>query len=370
MRRLIAKGLGGRALRAWISVSGIAVSTMLVLVLLGAYRSVSTGIGEYLGQHGNDYWIAPRGTDNLIRSSGLLEPGILDEIRKMQGVDRVDPILRAFVRAESPGMQGARLTLLGIQFRGPDGLGGPAMLIAGTMPHGQGEVALDRAAAHRLDTRLDDNLSVNGIRVKVVGITSGTNLLTTQFVFGDIDADLQRIVPGVSFGVIRTTAGTDMAQVGARIHARFPDIEVMDRDSFTANNLREIGAGFLPMLLLMSMLGATSSALLVAFLIEGVVEQRRASLAVLLATGATTGSIAAGLALHVAKLLGFGLLLGVVAAHILATVIDLLAPVIPLRYAIADLAAVVTLLAVSGLLAAFVPLIRLKNIDPLEAFRA
>ena len=108
MRRLIAKGLGGGALRAWICVSGIAVSTMLVLVLLGAYRSVSAGIGEYLGQAGADFWIAPRGTDNLIRSSGLLEPGILDEIRTMRGVDRVDPILRAFVSAEARGTQGTQ----------------------------------------------------------------------------------------------------------------------------------------------------------------------------------------------------------------------------------------------------------------------
>jgi predicted lysophospholipase L1 biosynthesis ABC-type transport system permease subunit len=144
----------------------------------------------------------------------------------------------------------------------------------------------------------------------------------------------------------------------------------MDRGSFMTNNQREIGSGFLPMLLLTSMLGVTSSALLVAFLIEGVVEHRRAALAVLLATGATTATIAAGLALHVAKLLGIGLLIGVVAAHLLAAVIDLVAPVIPLRYAIADLAAVATLLAASGFVAAFVPLVRLKNIDPLEAFRA
>lgn len=365
MRRLIAKGLGGGALRFWICASGIAVSTMLVLVLLGAYRSVSAGIGEYLGQSGADYWIAPRGTDNLIRSSGSLDAGLLDEIRTMRGVARVDPILRAFVSAES---QGARLTLLGLQFRSPDGLGGPARLVAGTMPHGPGEVALDRSAAHRLDRRLDDSFSVNGTTVKVVGITSGTNLLATQFVFGDIE--LHGLAPRASFGVVRTTAGTDVAQVGVRIQERFPDIEVIGRDAFTTNNLREIGSGFLPMLLLMSLLGATSSAMLVAFLIEGVVEQRRAAFAVLLATGATTSAIAAGLALHVAKLLGIGLLLGVAAAHLLAAAIDAVAPVIPLRYAIGDLAVVATLLAASGFVAAFVPLVRLKNIDPLEAFRA
>lgn len=367
MRRLIAKGLRGGAVRFGICVGGIAVSTMLVLVLFGAYRSVSAGVIQFLGRSRADLWVAPRGTDNLIRSSGFLDLGMLDEIRRMRGVSRVDPILRLFVTAES---KGRRLTLLGIRFRAPGGLGGPAVLVAGTMPRGPGEVALDRAAAHLLNSRLDDSLSLNGTDVKVVGITSGTNLLATQFVFGDIDSAVQRLMPGASFGLIEATAGASIEQVGAHIRQRFPDVEVMSRHSFIKNNLREVGSGFLPMLLLISLLGVASSALLVAFLIEGVVEERRGELAVLLATGATPTAIAAGLAIHAAKLLGTGIVIGAIAAHLLAATIDLVAPVIPLSYSIADMSIVAALLAMSGFLAALVPLFRLKDIDPLEAFRS
>ena len=367
MRRLIAKGLRGGAVRFGICVGGIAVSTMLVLVLLGAYRSVSAAVIQFVGRSRAGLWIGPRGTDNLIRSSGYLDLGMLEEIRSMPGVSRVDPIVRAFVTAES---KGRRLTLLGIRFRAPDGLGGPSVLVAGKMPQGLSEVALDRAAAHLLNVRLNDSLSLNGTEVKVVAITSGTNLLATQFVFGDIDSTVQRLIPSASFVLIEAKAGASIEHVGAHIRQRFPDVEVMSRDAFIRNNLRETGSGFLPMLLLISLLGVASSALLVAFLIEGVVEERRGELAVLLATGATPSAISSGLAIHAAKLLGAGIVIGAIAAHLLAATIDLVAPVIPLSFSIADMSVVAALLAMSGFLAALVPLFRLKDIDPLEAFRS
>ena len=367
MRRLIAKGLRGGAVRFGICVGGIAVSTMLVLVLLGAYRSVSAAVIQFVRGSRAGLWVGPRGTDNLIRSSGFLDLGMLEEIRRMPGVSRVDPIVRAFVTAES---KGRRLTLLGIRFRAPDGLGGPSVLAAGRMPRGLGEVALDRAAGHLLSVRLDDSLSVNGIEVKVVGITSGTNLLATQFVFGDVNSAFQGLVPGASFGLIETVPGASLERVAAHIRQQFPDVEVMSRDAFIRNNLRETGSGFLPMLFLISLLGVASSALLVAFLIEGMVEERRGELAVLLATGATPSAIGAGLAIHAAKLLSAGIVIGAIAAHLLATTIDLVAPVIPLSFSIADMAVVSALLAMSGFLAALVPLFRLKDIDPLEAFRS
>jgi putative ABC transport system permease protein len=366
MRLLIAKGLRGGTARFSICVGGIAVSTMLVLVLLGAYRSVSAAVIQFVGGSRAALWVGPRGTDNLIRSSGFIDIGTLDEIRRMPGIVRVDPILRAFVTARA---NGRRLTLLGIQFRSPHGLGGPAVLVAGTMPKGRGEVALDRSAAHLLDTRLGESISLNGTAVKVAGITAGTNLLATQFVFGDFDSSAQGL-PGASFGLIETAAGASIDQTGVEIRHRFPGIEVISSDAFIKNNMREAGSGFLPMLFLISFLGIASSALLVAFLIEGVVEEKRGELAVLLATGATPSAIAAGLAIHAAKLLGIGIVTGALAAHLLSAAIDFVAPVIPLSFSIADMSIVTGLLAISGFLAALAPLFRLKDIDPLEAFRS
>jgi ABC-type antimicrobial peptide transport system permease subunit len=365
LSRLIAKGLRGGRIRFWICVSGIAVSTMLVLVLFGAYRSVVGGVTGFLGRAGLDLWVAPRGTDNLIRSSGLIPSNTLNEIRTVPGVDRVDPIVRAFVTAEA---NGDRVTLLGIGFRAPDGLGGPP-LISGTLPGRSDEIAIDRAAAHRLHAGLGDVVLVNGGRKTIVGISSGTNLLATQFVFGTIAGSASPIRV-VSFGVAQLAPGSAVSDVAQRVRRRFPELEVVDRDAFIRNNLREIGSGFLPMLLLITILGIASASLLVAFLVEGVVEERRGELAVLLAAGATPPSIAGGLILHAAKLLTMGIAMGTFLAHLLSWLIDIIAPVIPLTYSAADLLLVSTMLSASGLFAAIVPVLRLKDIDPLEAFRS
>lgn len=367
MSVLIAKGLRGGAVRFAICVGGIAVSTMLVLVLFGSYRSVSASVTQFIGRPGLDLWIAPMGTDNLIRSSGFLQTSALEEIRKVPGVSRVDPILRAFVTAEA---KGRRLTLLGISFRAPDGFGGPPVVETGRTPVTAGEVAIDRSAAHRLHVGLGDVLVVNGAEVKVVAITSGTNLLATQFLFANIAAGRLAALPLASFAIVEVAAAATTSQVRERLQDQFPELEVMTRDSFSANSLREVGSGFRPMLLLISILGVTSAALLVAFLIEGVVEERRGELAVLLATGTTPAAIGRGLLLHAAKLLGTGMVIGVALAHLLRFLIEVFAPVIPLAYSIHDLAIVTALLSISGILSAFVPLIRLKNIDPLEAFRS
>jgi ABC-type antimicrobial peptide transport system permease subunit len=367
MRRLIAKGLRGGAVRFAICIGGIAVSTMLVLVLFGAYRSVSSAVIQFARRSRADLWIAPRGTDNLIRSSGFLDLATIEQIRRMRGVSRIDPILRAFVTAES---RGKRLTLLAVRFRAPRGLGGPAVLLTGAMPTGPAEVALDRAAAHMLSVQLHDTLSMNGTDVRVAGITSGTNLLATQFVFGDFDSSARQLTTSASFGLVEVAGGVTSEALRADIHERFPALEVMGREAFITNNLRETGSGFLPMLLLISILGMSSSALLIAFLIEGVVEQRRGELAVLLATGATPLAIAAGLGIHAAKLLVSGIVIGAAGAHLLAATIDFFAPVIPLSYSVTDMCMVAVLLALSGIIAALLPLYRLKDIDPLEAFRS
>jgi putative ABC transport system permease protein len=371
MSLLIAKGLRRGRWRFAICVGGTAVSTLLVLVLFAAYRSASSGVELYTGQRGLDLWVAPIGTDNLIRSSGFMSGSSLDEIARIPGVARVDPILRAFVTVEAPDRSnGQRLTLMGIGYGTPNGLGGPPIIERGRAPKGTGEVAIDRAAAHRLGVDLGDSLAVNSTPVKVAAITSGTDILATQFLFGDIEAVRSAVLRVVSFGVIEVAPGANAAEVASRIHRQFPQLEVMTRGQFTANSLREIAAGFRPMLLLVAILGIASAALLVAFLIEGVVEERRGELAVLLAAGATPATIGRGLMVHAAQLLLAGIALGAASAHLLAFAIDFIAPIIPLTFSLRDLLIVAVALSLSGVIAALVPLLRLKDIDPLEAFRS
>ena len=69
MIALLARALRGRPLRTFLTIAGIATCTLLVIVIVSAFRSVREAMSNYAGQPGVDLWVAPEGGDNLIRGS-------------------------------------------------------------------------------------------------------------------------------------------------------------------------------------------------------------------------------------------------------------------------------------------------------------
>lgn len=391
---MVGGALRGRRARSALTVAGIGSTTLLVLVLLAAERSLSLGVRSYVGRPEIALWVAPVGTDNLIRSSGFLPAGAEEEVREVPGVAAADPLLRSFARMEAgpraepargglrvgglptgeeagPGSPAAQLTLLAIGYRVPGGLGGPPVLAAGRAPEGD-EVVLDRAAAHRLGVTVGDTVRVNGVPGPVVGLSRGTNLLATQFLFGDIEAArAEQGLPGrASFLAVRLAPGADAREVARRIRARVPAVEVFDRPAFVANNLREVTSGVRPLLVLVAGLGLAVSTVLVVLMVESVVEDRREEIAVLLALGAGAPLLGLGLALRTAVQVVGGAVAGGALALGVRWILDRALPAVELTYTSGDFLWVLLAFVVAGMAASLVPLLRLRRVDPLEAFRA
>jgi len=370
--RLVVKAVRNRPARAWLAVGGVATSSLLVISLVATLRGAANSVVAYVGQDGADLWITPPGADHFLRLSGVIPAALTDSVRALPGVAGADFILRAFV-AVSARRRGERfrLTLYGVGYRAPDGLGGPPAFETGQPPHTRREVALDRAAARRLGVALDDTVFVNGRAARVVGVTAGTNLLTTQFIFADAAAieALSGFAGRASFIIVRLTPGARADTVAARIRDRFPDVDVFDRATFVANSQRETGVGYTPILAFVDMLGVGAAAVLVALLIHALVEGRRTELAVLLALGAAPGTLARVMILEATRLIVAGGVLGAALARLLAFVLDRVFPVIPLHFDIGDTLWALALLIACGMLASAIPVARLGRVDPLEAFR-
>src|SRR5258705_7602824 len=94
---LLLKALRGRHVRTALAIVGIGVIAQLVLVLFAVYRAPVASVRGYVGKGDVDLWMAPVGTDNLMRASGVLPVGVLDEVRKVSGVASADALLRIFV---------------------------------------------------------------------------------------------------------------------------------------------------------------------------------------------------------------------------------------------------------------------------------
>lgn len=370
-RRLLAKAVRSRRGRALLAIAGVAGSTLLVLVLLAAYRSVTGGISAYLLGTRADVWVAPRGTDNLIRSSGFLPADWAEKVRAVPGVARVDPILRAFVAVQPAAGGQERATLLTIAHRTPDGLGSPPLLDAGRQVATADEVVIDRAAAFRLGVACGATLDVGGERLVLVGVSRGTNLLATQLAFAEYGRaeEVFGTFGRASFLLVRLAARTGDAEVARRIQAVLPQASVFTRGQFVANNLREVAAGFVPLLLLLTMLGLVVAAMLVGLLVQGLVEDRRGDLAVLLALGGSGDALTRSVLGHVAALVLAGAGSGALASRVLGVTLDHFVPTIDLAFRALDVGVVVAVFLAAGLLAAALPVLRLRRIDPLEAFR-
>jgi hypothetical protein len=369
---MLRKALRSRGGRAAIAAAGVAMSAFLVLVLLASYRSLSAGVIAYTGQESIDLWLAPAGTDNLIRSSSVLPRSMVEQVAALDGVREAGALVRGFVTAqheEHPDDRG--LILLLMCFGTPDGLGGPPTLLSGRPPRGETEVALDRAAAFRLGVTQGQTVLLNGDPMKVVALTGGTNLIATQFVFFDVDAApmLTGYAGQISFLPVGLVPGADVTAVRREIEERWPDVEVLTREAFIANNLEEVAAGFRPMQLMVSAVGLIAAAVLVSLLVQSVVEDRKRDIAVLFALGANSGRVAASVIAQSMGLILAGALGGALLTELLRWSTDRFAPTLELSTELVDLVGVVAVFVAVGTLAATVPLLRLRRIDPIEAFR-
>jgi len=376
MLRLLVKSLRGRRVRSWLAVAGVASCTLLVIVIASAYRSVRTAISVYTGQKTVDFWVAPPGADNLIRGSfaSLVPQADVDSIRALPGVAIADPILKVYLGVSSPASRTAAkyATLLTIGYRIPDGLGGPPAYVKGGAPHGRAEVALDQAAAFRLGVGVGDTVEIGPRRVTISGLTTGTNILATQFIFADIEAVAEgtSAMGKASFILVKLAPTADRERVIQGIEEKFQNLRVYRREYFVRSNEREVTAGFVPLLALVTILGVGAGALLVGLLILSVVDERRSDIAVLMALGAGMGSVGRGILAQASLLSLKGTLIGTGLAYGLQVALKSNLPTIPLRISPLDVVPIALLFILTGLGAAIAPVIRLDTVDPLESFRS
>lgn len=352
--------------RAILAGAGIAVSAFLVMALLGVYRALAAGVSVYTGQENVDLWVAPRGTDNLIRSSGLIDPVSADSIRGTEGVTRSGTLVRGFATATAGARTGG-ITLLILAYEAP-GLGGPPRWDTGRPPRSPDEIVLDRVAAWRLGVAPGDHVRLNATEFRVVGLTAGTNLIATQLGFVDRSAvpRLTGYAESVSFVVLETD---DAPTVVDRIEEAGLNVDVHTSRDFVRYNLEEVGAGFRPMQLMVSAIGLAAAMVIVMLLVQSLVADRKAEVAVLLAMGAPLRRLSRSIVVYAASLAAAGCLAGGGLVTALARITARWAPTLEVSVRTLDLVGVLLLLTAGAVVAAVVPLLRLRRVDPVDAFR-
>ena len=158
-------------------------------------------------------------------------------------------------------------------------------------------------------------------------------------------------------------------EVARRIRERLPRASVVTREAFLANNLYEATSGFRPILLLVAGLGLAVAGVFVALLTQGLVEDRRRDVAVLLALGASGATVIRGALQHLVGVMTLGCVAGFALARAVGWILDTYLPTMTLTFRMLDAAVVGALFLLTGIVSALMPILRLQRVDPLEAFR-
>jgi putative ABC transport system permease protein len=270
--------------RFLLTAGGLACAVVLTVFLAGVYRGAVHGSVSYIENADATVWVGRRGSWNLLRASGLLPDSVREQVLAVEGVSSVEPILSALLPAE---FDGQRRTLLVVGLD-PDATAGvPRHLEEGVGNPRAGEITVDRAFARRAGIASGDELQLAGRRLRVAGVSRETNLLVTQYAFvarAEL-LDLLGLEDRASFLLVKTDPRR-AAAIAHRIEAAVPEISAFDRETFLANNLQEIEAGYLPVLWAIAMLGLAVGGSVVALMTYAAVLEKRGDYVLLAAIGA------------------------------------------------------------------------------------
>ncbi len=349
-----------------IAVLGIAFTVMLMLFLLGVYQGVKFGSKSYVLHTQAEVWVSQRNTRNLIKTSSFLPENLGDILRQVEGVKSVDGILRAIAPAEFPDKT---VTLYIFGFDSNTQIGAPE-ISSGTSNVNPEEIILDRAfvATHHL--KLGDSISLQSHKFKIVGISTGTNLIIGQFAFMRLD-DVPRLL-GLrnvrSFYLLNLES--DSPEIISRLEEQFPDLVFIPKEEFAENNVEEMEIGVLPILWTIVLFGAITGATVIVLMMYTSVLEKREEYAMLKAVGASQNFLGTLVLKQsmLAAFLGFsvGLILDLTFAPLLAEVI----PSLLLVFTWPDAAGVLVGCLILGAIGTWAPIRTLKNIYPAEVFRA
>ncbi|MCP9624126.1 ABC transporter permease [Nocardia otitidiscaviarum] len=364
-----ARNLAKERMRLAISVGGVALAVMLIVLLRGLYVSYENKVSGYFERIPAQLWVVQQGTADFFHSYSIVADGEREQIAATPGVTFTYPYLARQVGFTLHG-EPALLYLVGFDPTLP--VAGPAQLESGSAAPNDSGIIVDQVFAAEHGVHLGDDLVLNGITLRVTGISSGGDMVMFQYAYVTTATARQVLsMPDTDNGILVGLApDADRAAVIARIEALSPQLSVRDTASVVAANQRVITGSFLPVITVLLIIGFAVGVAVVGLTIYSAVLEKRREYGVLKALGARARQLTVTVAAQalIAALAGYAAGIGLAVAArsaakrwVPAFVSDIVA---------ADLAWIAAATVAMAVVASLIPLARIARIDPAEVFRS
>jgi putative ABC transport system permease protein len=352
--------------RALLSISGVAASLVLVLVLNGVFAGAMRQVTDYIDHSPADVFVSQAGVRTMHMSVTSLPPDIVGRVRSVDGVAWAEP-LRYTTSVVAKGDASQISYVLG--YDPTSGRAGPRALAEGVPPD-TGRVLVDQVAASELGVQIGDIVQVLGSPLRVFGFSiGGTNLVnTTVYITAD---DFSRLRgPGVNYVLVGAGHGIDGGELARRIEAAAPGTTVQTRREFSQQESRIIRYMAADVMSVMTVIGFLIALAVVALTLFTLTLAKLRGYGILNALGATSWRLVSTVATQTIWTVALGVALAVLVTIALGAAIGGLTANVRVVVEPGSVARVSLGALMAGAVAALVPLSRVLGVDPSSALRS
>ena len=368
------KNLFTERTRLAISVGGIALSVFLIGILLSLFRGWDEKVGEYVERVPADLWVASVGATDFINAGSVLPESAGTLLGLLPEVDTVSPLIvrpLALTKAGDNPDNDFEIQLVG--YDPAIGLGGPLEIVEGKSPPGPGEVVVDVQTSNRHGVDIGDRLVRGAQSLTVVGKSAGGDFVFTQtgFVTLETAVDFLRLEPETqrTFFLLTLQDPTEREALAKRLGASAPDVVFFTGEEFADKTRDRIMGNILPILLVVLIVAFIVGLTVAGLMIYTATVEKSREYGILKAEGFTNGFLYRVVFEQslVTSVLGF--LLGAGATILVAPFAQDLVPQFVVFVRWQDLLGISGATLLMALIAAFIPIRRLAQIDPVMVFK-
>jgi putative ABC transport system permease protein len=359
--------------RLAISVGGVALSVLLIGILLSLYRGWDEKVGEYVEAVPADLWVSSDGATDFIYAASVLPAGAGSLLGFLPEVDTVSALI---VRPVEMVKEGEPDNNFDIQLVGYDpaiGLGGPLTKVEGKSPPGPGEVVIDREMSERHGVDIGDRLVRGADSLRVVGKSSGGDFVFTQVAFVtletaeaflELEGENQR-----TFFLLTLHDPTQAEALADRLEAVAPGVIFFSGEEFADKTRERILGNILPMLIVVLAVAFVVGLSVAGLTIYTATVEKSREYGILKAEGFTNGFLYRVVLEQSLVTSALGFILGAGATVLIAPIAQDMVPQFVVWVRWQDLLLIAGATLLMAVIAAFVPIRRLSEIDPVTVFK-
>jgi len=368
------KNLLTERIRLALSVGGVALSVFLIGILLSLYRGWDQKVGEYVEAVPADLWVCSEGCTDFIQAASVLPENAGVLLGLLPEVDAVSPMIaRPLQMSRTGGDPDGAFDIQLVGYDPASRLGGPLAMVEGKSPPGPSEVIVDQTTHDRHGVDIGDRLVRGSQSLTVVGIASGGDFVFSQVAFVTIDTavDFLSLEPSTqrTFFLLNLKDPSQTQALAKRLEAGAPGASFFTGKEFADETRERILGNILPMLVVVLVVAFIVGLAVAGLTIYTATVEKSREYGILKAEGFTNRYLYRVVLEQSLVTSALGFVLGVGATVLLAPFAQDLVPQFVVFVRWQDLLGITAATLLMAVIAAFIPIRRLAQIDPVTVFK-